>query len=141
MKATRPKAKAEDAYLAKIVKFIPTEVIAAYVAISGFIKALPLQHQFLWFAIVSVFLLALTPLWLFRTTGATWSQGCIRHAGAGSIAFAAWVFATGGPFERWQMQPDGSGGWYCRAIGSIVLILVCTTLPLFASGMKQENND
>src|SRR5262245_53939626 len=107
MKATRPMADAHDPYLAKIVKFIPAEVIAAYVAVSGFIKALPSQHQFLWFSIVSVFLLLVTPLWLFRTTGARMSEGCIRHSVAGTIAFAAWVFATGGLFEHWQMNPDG----------------------------------
>src|SRR5260370_10583564 len=134
----RPQATAEDAYLAKIVKVIPTEVIAAYVAVSGFIKALPSQHQFLWFTLVSVFLLVLTPFWLYLTTGRTMSKGCVRHAAAGTVAFAAWVFATGGPFERFQMLPDGSGGWYCRAIGSIVLILVCTALPLFAMGLHSE---
>jgi hypothetical protein len=141
MKPTRPKANANDPYLAKIVKFIPVEIVAAYVAISGFIKALPLQHQFRWFAIVSLFLLLVTPFWLIRTTGANLSQGCLRHAFAGTIAFAAWVFATGGPFQRWQMQPDGSGGWYCPAVGSIVLILVCVAIPLFASGLKEAEFD
>jgi hypothetical protein len=56
----------------------------------------------------------------------------LAHPVAGALAFAAWVFATGGPFERFQMSADGTTGWYHRAIGSIVLVLVlvCLSLPL-----------
>jgi hypothetical protein len=48
----------------------------------------------------------------------------------GTLAFAAWVFATGGPFEHFQITPDGGAGWYSRTIGSIVLVIVCLALPL-----------
>jgi hypothetical protein len=55
---------------------------------------------------------------------------------AGALAFATWVFAPGGPFVRFQMEPDGSGGWYNRALGSTVL-LIERVLPVLPS--KKEN--
>ena len=127
---TRPKAKAGDSYQSKLVKYIPTEIIAGYVALSGFIKLLPGPHQFTWFSIVAIFLLLLTPIYLRAATTKPGQKASLAHPVAGALAFAAWVFATGGPFEHFQMSPDGSTGWYHRAIGSIVLVLVCLSLPL-----------
>jgi hypothetical protein len=122
----RPTVKKTDPYLAKLVKYIPTEVVMAYVAASGFIKSSANGHQFMWFCIVSVTLLVLTPLYLFKSTQS--SPTCYKHCVAGMLAFAAWVFATGGPFERWQFTSTYPG-WYSRGIGSVVLIIVCLSLP------------
>ena len=122
----RPTVNNSDEYFGKIVKYIPTEIVAGYVALSGFIKALPMRLQFGWFCFVTLVLLLLTPVYLWRSTqGASSSH---THAVAGTIAFAAWVFATGGLFERFQVTE--TGGWYHRAMGSIVLVLVCLSLPL-----------
>lgn len=127
---TRPKARADDPYVSKLVKYIPTEIIAGYVALSGFIKLLPGPQQFTWFCVVAVFLLVITPLYLSVATSESGKKNSWAHPVAGALAFAAWVFATGGPFERFQMSADGTSGWYHRAIGSIILVLVCLGLPL-----------
>ena len=122
----RPTVDKSDDYFGKIVKYIPTEIIAGYVALSGFVKALPMPLQFRWFCFVTLALLILTPAYLIRSTQDASSSRA--HAVCGTIAFAAWVFATGGLFERFQVTD--SGGWYHRAIGSIVLVLVCLSLPI-----------
>jgi hypothetical protein len=122
----RPTVKRNDPYVAKLVKYIPTEVVMAYVAASGFIATAD-SHKVMWFCIVSITLLVLTPLYLFRSTRS--SENCYKHCVAGTLAFAAWVFATGGPFEHFG-PPASPNGWYRRAIGSVVLILVCLSLPL-----------
>jgi hypothetical protein len=126
----RPTAAASDSYVSKMVVYIPTEIIAGYVAVSGFIKGLPLGRQFLWFCIVAVTLLVLTPIYLSLATAKPGKKKSLSHPLTGAVAFAAWVFATGGPFERFQITPDGSAGWYNRTIGSIVLVIVCLSLPL-----------
>jgi uncharacterized membrane protein YccC len=139
-KTRRPKVKDSDPYLEKIIKFIPTDIVAAYVVASGLVKMIPTQErQVLWSWIVAIALLIATPFWLLQTTGGTTSKGCVRTAIAGTIAFAAWVFATGGPFDAFEIQP-GKGGWYCRAIGSIVMILIyILILPLFAKGLHASD--
>lgn len=126
----RPTVKQDDTYLTKMVKYIPTEIVAAYVALSGFIKTLPLNQQFMWFCIAAVALLVFTPVYLAISTATPRKSKSIVHPLTGVLAFAAWVFATGGPFERYAMSPDGSSGWYSRGVGSIVLILVCLSLPV-----------
>ena len=60
----RPTAARTDSYLSRMVTYIPTEIIAGYVAVSGFIKTLPAPRQFAWFCAVTLFLLVLTPLYL-----------------------------------------------------------------------------
>jgi hypothetical protein len=92
------------------VKYIPTEIIAGYVAISGFINLLPEPQQFPWFWAVSVALLILTPIYLHVATSEPVRKSSLHHPVAGVLAFAAWIFATGGPFEQFQAGPDGSDG-------------------------------
>ena len=119
-----------------MVIYIPTEIIAGYVAVSGFIKGLPPKQQFTWFCIVSIAMLVLTPLYLAYATSLPGKKKSIAHPATSALAFAAWVFATGGPFERFQITPDGSAGWYSRTIGSIVLVIVCLALPLVEKALS-----
>jgi hypothetical protein len=135
----RPTAASGDSYVSKMVIYIPTEIIAAYVAVSGFIKGLPLRQQFTWFCIVAVGMLLLTPAYLWSATASPGRKRTLAHPITGAIAFGAWVFATGGPFEHFQLAPDGSSGWYSRAIGSIVLVFVCLMLPVIERALSPRN--
>jgi len=101
----RPTVNKDDHYFGKIIKYIPTEVVAGYVTLSGFVKVLhPPHSQFTWFCILSIGLLVLTPLYFLVSTSA--SINSYRHAVAGTIAFAVWVFATGGTVSSllWERQ-------------------------------------
>jgi hypothetical protein len=134
----RPTVKKDDTYLTKMVKYIPTEIVAAYVTVSGFIKGLPPPQQYRWFCIAAVSLLVFPPWYLRIATATAGHAKSMAHPLTGALAFAAWVFATGGPFEHYQIQPDGSG-WYTRAIGSIVLVLVCLAFPVVERVLPQKN--
>ena len=129
----RPKVQPTDSYLTKIVKYIPTEIIAGYVTLSGFILGMDDPQQFIYFWVVSIVLLILTPLYLHVATSESGKKSSLHHPVAGALAFAAWVFATGGPFMQFQ--------WYDRTMGSIVLVLVCLCLPLIERALpsKSEN--
>lgn len=125
----RPTVSTNDPYMGKLIKYIPTEIVAGYAAASGFIKGAGFtpDTQFLWFCLVSIVLLILTPIYLLFSTKS--SENCYAHIVCGVLAYAAWVFAGGGPFEHFQQH--GDVGWYNRTQGSIVLLLVCMLLPVF----------
>jgi hypothetical protein len=138
----RPKVQPTDSYLTKIVKYIPTEIIAAYVTLSGFIVGgSDNQPQLFYFWVVFIALLILTPIYLHVATPESGKTSSLRHPVAGALAFAAWAFASGGPFMQFQFDKEDGSGWYTRTIGSIVLVLVCLCLPLIerAFPSKSEN--
>jgi hypothetical protein len=138
----RPKAEPTDSYLTKIVKYIPTEIIAAYVTLSGFISGglYTDQQRLFYFWVVFTALLILTPLYLHVATSESGKTSSLRHPVAGVLAFAAWAFASGGPFMQFQYKEDGSG-WYTRTVGSIVLVLVCLCLPLIERAFPSKSED
>ena len=50
----RPRVNPGDRYLSRVVKYIPTEVIMAYVASIGFVKTLAGTQQRLWSWVIAV---------------------------------------------------------------------------------------
>jgi hypothetical protein len=114
---------AEDAYLTKIVKYIPAEIVAAYVAASRALEGardqVPLEAS-LW--VVTGALLALTPVWMLFAAAEPGKPRPLFQALAAVLAFACWVFALGGPFEFQT--------WYRPVYGTLVLILVTVVIPL-----------
>lgn len=113
----------EDAYLTKIVKYIPAEIVAAYVAASRALEGakdqVPLETV-LW--IVAGVLLVLTPVWMLFAAAEPGKPRPAFQAWAATLAFACWVFALGGPFEF--------QAWYRPVYGTLVLILVTLVIPL-----------
>lgn len=114
---------AEDAYLTKIVKYIPAEIVVAYVAASRALEGakdqVPLETM-LW--IVTGVLLALTPVWMLFAAAEPGRPRPTFQASAATLAFACWVFALGGPFEF--------QAWYRPVHGTLVLVLVTLVIPL-----------
>ncbi|MFA7341537.1 MAG: hypothetical protein WC028_32435 [Candidatus Obscuribacterales bacterium] len=120
--APPPDSKVTDSYFEKLVKFIPADILAAYLAISG-ITASNDPPLWLTWGIFGV-LLALTPLYvcLVKTDppGIAWSK--TFHWVTACLAFSAWVFAMGGPFATFV--------WYKPYLGSVVLILTTLIIPV-----------
>jgi hypothetical protein len=111
-----------DRYLSKLVKYIPVEIVAAYLAGEGVIEGMasPPSPNVLW--IWWGFLVVLSPFWIAfatRTPGlpVAWFQTLVAP-----VAFTAWVFGMGGPFAAtWSYSP---------AYGSLVLIAATLLIPL-----------
>lgn len=138
----RPMANTGDPYLSKLVAYIPTEMIAAYVTVSGFIKSLPPTLQNLWFWIVSLILLMITPFWIGYAARTRDGAFPVRHAAAATLAFGAWIFATGGPFNQFLYDPvKNPTGWYVPSLGSVILVLVCLCLPLIDMRMRPRQQN
>lgn len=61
----RPFVNVSDDYLSKLIKYIPAEVQAFYVFVSGLISSAPANEQYGYFKFVFIALLIVTPLWIF----------------------------------------------------------------------------
>ena len=108
-----------DPYTMRLMKYIPGEVVAFYLALEGIAKTaeklLPLQAT-LWVAFGLG--LAGTVLYLRRVAKvATWSQIAIS-----ALAYVAWVFAIGGPFEPIP--------WRAPA-GAFAVVVFTFVVPMF----------
>ncbi|MFZ1947683.1 MAG: hypothetical protein WAW06_09055 [bacterium] len=113
----------EDSYLTKVVKYIPAEIVAAYVAAARALEGAGGQVDLetaLW--VVATVLLALTPLWIIFAASEPGKPRPAFQAAAAAFAFACWVFALGGPFEFLA--------WYRPVYGTLILIFATLALPV-----------
>jgi hypothetical protein len=121
----------QNNYLAKVVAYIPADIVAAYVAASGALEqakdTVPID-QVLW--VVAGALLLLTPLWILVTARDAHTSHPAFRAVAGTVAFASWVFALGGPFAYLD--------WYQPVYGTLVLTFTTLLIPLAEMAMAQS---
>jgi branched-subunit amino acid transport protein len=103
-----------DSYFDRIIKYIPADVIAAWVAVNPLLSSVSIAAKWVILAIVAM----LTVVWMLRQTQSSWSQSLL-----GSVSFLVWAFALrSGPFadlghpEQW---------------GSIALILYTLGIGAF----------
>lgn len=121
--APPPDSKVTDSYAEKLIKYIPADILAAYVAIAGITES---NNPPLWltWGVFGV-LLALTPLYVcyVKTQPAGFVSSKMFHWVTACLAFTAWVFALGGPFAA-------TFTWYQPYLGSVVLILTTLIIPV-----------
>ncbi len=112
--------KEADPYLNSLLKYIPTEIVGAYLAIQGFIIAAKTDERLhiLALLITSVALFVITPFYLWRLQGVT----RVAQLVLSTISFAIWVYTLGGPFVTW--------GIYQPLIGSIILVIWTLIIPI-----------
>ena len=128
LKAAGPTSVKEDTYLDRLIKYIPAEIIAAYVFISGILSTSSSDIIVNWISFGV--LLVLTPLYIWRLIALedkkannpqsrkpAWAQMIIAF-----FAFAIWVYAIGGPFA--------SLPWYNRMYGSVLVALYTVIVPV-----------
>jgi len=122
--APPPDSKTTDSYFEKLVKYIPADIVGAYVAIAGILTENGNQPLWLTWAVFG-FLLILTPLYVcyIKTDPPGFSSSKCFHWLTACLAFTAWVFALGGPFAA-------TFSWYHPYLGSIALILTTITIPV-----------
>lgn len=111
-----------DGYFDKLLKYIPSEIVGGWVALTGLIKgsndipATPL----LWG--LFIFFIGLTALYIFQQTSEPRKPLAITQILVSMGAFAVWVFALGEPFS--------SLSFYRPIYGSIALVLYTLVIPL-----------
>ena len=109
-----PAAGGGDTYSDKLLKYIPADVVGAWVAVTGLVasaQGVP-QRTVLWVAFVVG--LGLTAWWTLQQTAAPGRPPATGQTVISTVSFAVWVFALGGPFEGIPGQ---------KLYGSLLLIL------------------
>jgi hypothetical protein len=110
-----------DTYFDKAVKYIPADIVAAWVAVTGLVASAPdiPRATILWVAFGIG--LILTAWWTWKQAAAPGRRPPVTQAIVSTGAFAVWVFALGGPFQHVPGQ---------RVYGSLLLILYTLVVAL-----------
>jgi len=108
-----------DGYLSRLVKYIPSEVIAIYLTLEGIVKASEQRTNAPLFWCIFLFCLGGTWLWL-RRIGKVERRSQILLS---ILAFAVWVFSIGGPFALYP-------SWYNPLYPALLLPACTFTIPL-----------
>ncbi|HEV2669474.1 MAG TPA: hypothetical protein VGU74_00115 [Gemmatimonadales bacterium] len=112
-----------DTYFDKVVKYIPADIVGAWVAVTGLIASasgIPRQTT-LWVAFGIG--LILTAAWTWKQASAPGRRPPppVTQTIISTGAFAVWVFALGGPFQHVPGQ---------QVYGSLLLILYTLVVAL-----------
>lgn len=103
-----------DTYIDRLVKYIPSEIVALYL---GVINVVPAEDKYYWTSlwIIAIVTTIITPIYMYFATSEKGEPTAWTQITASSIAFPIWVYATGGPFVQY--------GWYAdkRWIAAVVL--------------------
>ncbi|OLP15449.1 hypothetical protein BST81_26315 [Leptolyngbya sp. 'hensonii'] len=106
-----------DGYQDRLLKYIPADINAAWLALTGIVKSatnIP-QTGVLW--VLFVVLLILTPIWTWQQTTESRKSPALTQILISTGAFFVWVFALGEPFA------SSFKDFYQPVYGSILLIL------------------
>lgn len=116
-----------DPYKDKLLKLIPAEIVAAFLALKGVMDAAQKVDGIelvQW--IVFVGLLIFTPL-IYRYI---YKVKDVKQHVITAFAFVVWVFTVGGPFDQFFMGPDGDILPIKGIIASIVLVFYTLSVPM-----------
>ena len=105
-----------DDYSDRIVKFIPGDVVAAWLAITTAIKsaAQPPSERTLW--IIFVIGLVFAAAWTWRKTSEQNKEPAYIQIAISTVAFGVWAYATGGTSPQWP------GTLYQPLMATLILV-------------------
>jgi len=116
-----------DDYLSRVLKYIPSEIVMAYIAIEGVLRtsynpAVWAERQMLLKLSLGVAatLTIITPFWLWRVMRVRRGTQILLS----TLSVPVWLFAMGGPFVLLD--------WYKPAFGAIVLPLYTLIVPIIS---------
>ncbi len=127
LQATFPGTKV-DTYFDKVIKYIPADIVGAWVAVTGLINSgsdVP-REALLWIAFVTGIIL--TAIWTLKQTTVRGKPLAITQTAVSTGAFIIWVFALGDPFATLA--------WYRPLYGSLLLILYTLIVALINPSEK-----
>ena len=104
-----------DGYFDKVIKYIPSDIVGAWVAVTGLIKSADNVPTSLLLWIAFGVGIILTLLWTLKQTSEPGKKTAKTQILISTFSFAVWVFALGGPFATLE--------FYRPLYGSLLLIV------------------
>jgi FtsH-binding integral membrane protein len=104
---TEKKPSKKEQYFERVAKYIPAEIVAAYMAAIGVIAQLPtFEQRKTWYLVAFVAGLIATPLYLLQFGDPSKSK--TMHLVISTIAFVVWAYSLKGVFvEPWNLYDAG----------------------------------
>jgi hypothetical protein len=91
-----------DSYFDRVIKYIPADVVAAWVTVRGLVASaqnVP-KDTILWIA--AAVGLVFTALWTYKNTKVEGAPPATTQIAVATAAFAVWVIALGNPPVTWN---------------------------------------
>lgn len=139
----RPVIEDNDDYLSKLIKYIPAEVQALYVFLSGLISSADESEQYGLFKFAFISLMIITPVWIFLAI----SSGAnpkperklrIYHSVVSLFAMMIWVYNISMP---WTVEFFGNKIPNSSIFGSMLLAIFTMIVPILESIFHKPVND
>ena len=130
-------ADSADSYIDRLVKYIPSEIIALYL---GVINVVPTQDSSYWFSlwIIAIVTTIITPIYMYFATSEPGEPTAWTQITVSSVAFPIWVFATGGPFTQFSWYKDKH--WIAAVILTFSTFLIGIHKPDSTSAQAPDPN-
>jgi hypothetical protein len=116
-----------DTFLDRVVKYIPAEIVSAWVTAKGVVEgtAVPSKQTILWIC----FLLGVvaTVIYTLKQTAVPNQRPAVRQTVIATVAFIIWAIALGEPFATLFGKAEQS------LYGSLLLIAYTVFVPLFVT--------
>jgi len=110
-----------DTYFDKLIKYIPADIVVAWIAATGLIASTKDPSETLLWIVFGCGII-LTALWTWKQTSLPNKPIAATQIIISTFAFIIWVFATGGPFATLD--------FYRPLYGSLILILYTLIIAL-----------
>lgn len=118
-----------DGYFDKLIKYIPSEIVGAWIAIKGIIvSSSDIPVTFLW--VLFIAFTSLTGVYIYKQTSERRKVPATTQILISIGAFIVWAFALGEPFSTLP--------FYRPIYGSILLILYNLAIPLVNPSEAQK---
>lgn len=125
---TESSGKSVDGYFDKVIKYIPSDIVGAWVAVTGLIKSAADVPTTLLLWIAFGVGIILTLLWTLRQTSVPGNKIARTQILISTCSFVVWVFALGDPFATLE--------FYRPLYGSLVLIAYSLGIGLVTPSEK-----
>lgn len=146
MATIRPIINEEDGYIQRVIKYIPAEIVAGYMALGGYLAVepnaeIPAFYKGYYISLLAI-LTIITPVWTYfavidseAINKVVQRKKAIFHALIALLAFEIWVYAIGNDILKAIICSCTNAGCqncalYSPVLASIILVLFTIATPL-----------